>query len=157
LPDGQPHFSPDGKQLVFQREIEGGTRLMLVGIDGTGLRPLLPDVDASAPAWSPRGDTIAFTLAGHATETTTFNIATVRPDGTHLRTLTDTPAPSGSFEPAYSPNGNHLVFSQSTPDGCPLFTANASGHNPQPLTADPGCFVDASWGPDVRRSGTGHD
>jgi len=145
LPDGQPHFSPDGRRLVFQREEPTRTQLMIVRIDGSGLRRLLPGVDGFAPSWAPSGERIAFTLAHHAAQPTS-DIATVRPDGTGLRLLTHTTADTSAFTPAYSPPGSRLVWSQSTPTGCRLVVATATGRNPRPLPTGDGCILDPSWG-----------
>ena len=146
-PDGQPQFSPDGKQLVFQREVPGGTRLMIVRTDGSGLRPLLPGADAFAPSWAPDGRRVAFTLAIHTGDTTTINVATVHPDGTDLRLLTNTSSANAAFAPDYSPSGRRIVFSQSDADGCHLVISSVTGQHPRALPNGPGCLVDASWGP----------
>ena len=145
LPDGQPHFSPDGRRLVFQREEPTRTQLMIVRIDGSGLRRLLPGVDGFAPSWAPSGERIAFTLAHHAAQPTS-DIATVRADGTGLRLLTHTTADTSAFTPAYSPPGSRLVWSQSTATGCRLVVATATGRNPRPLPTGDGCILDPSWG-----------
>jgi Tol biopolymer transport system component len=147
LPDSQPQFSHDGKQLVFQREVPGASRLMIVRTDGSGLRPLLPGVDASAPSWAPDGRRVAFTLAVHTGNSTTFNVATVHPDGTDLRLLTNTSAANAAFAPDYSPGGQRIVFSQSDADGCHLVIGSVTGQHPRTLPTGPGCLVDASWGP----------
>jgi Tol biopolymer transport system component len=120
---------------------------MIVHTDGTGLRSLLPDVDGSVPSWAPSGERIAFTLVTHGTTTTSVDIATVRPDGSGLRVLTDSSDGVDSFAPDYAPHGSRLVFSRGTPDGCPLVITHSSGHGARVLTpAASGCYVDASWG-----------
>ena len=144
LPDGQPHFSPDGRHLVFQREEPTRTQLMIVRVDGSGLRRLLPDVDGSAPSWAPGGERIAFTLVHH-TDPSTSDIATVRPDGTGLRLLTHTAADTSAFTPDYSPPESRLVWSQSTATGCRPVVASATGRNPLPLPTGDGCILDPSW------------
>ena len=54
-PDGQPQFSPDGRYLVFQREVPTGNQLMIVRTDGQGLRRLLPGLDGFAASWARAG------------------------------------------------------------------------------------------------------
>lgn len=146
-PDGQPQFSPDGKRLVFQREVPGGSRLMIVRTDGSDLRPLLPGTDAFTPSWAPGGRRVAFTIAVHTGDSTTFNIATLHPNGTDLRLITNTSEANAAFAPDYSPNGERIVFSQNDPDGCHLVIASVTGKNPRKVQTGSGCLVDASWGP----------
>jgi Tol biopolymer transport system component len=145
LPDTSPHFSPDGTQLVFAREVPGGSQLMIVGADGSGLRPL---VDGAGPNWSPDGKHVAFGLARTTGDTTTFDIAIVRPDSTHVRLLTNEPADlRAAFEPDYSPTGRRIVFSEADASGCRLVTIGATGEHPRTLPTGEGCYFNPSWGP----------
>jgi TolB protein len=147
LPDNQPQFSPDGRHLVFSRELADGThQLMTVRIDGTGLRPLLPGVDGSAPSWSPDGKRIAFTLVTRTAASTFVDIATVRPDGAGLKPLTRNGPDSASSAPDYSPDGTRIAFSQGSINGCNLLTIRSSGHDRRDLPGQ-GCLSDPSWGP----------
>src|SRR5205814_2212406 len=59
-----------------------------------------PSLEGDAPAWSPRGDRIAF-VRGSA-------LYTVTPAGRKLRALTKGRA--GDFGPAWSPDGRRIVF-----------------------------------------------
>jgi Tol biopolymer transport system component len=144
LPDTSPRFSPDGTHLVFAREVPGGSQLMIVGADGTGLRPL---VDGTGPDWSPDGKHVAFGLARTTGDTTTFDIAIVRPDAVHMRPLTNEPADlRAAFEPDYSPSGRRLVFSETDASGCRLVTLGATGGHPRTLPTGEGCYFNPSWG-----------
>jgi Tol biopolymer transport system component len=150
-PDGHPSFSPDGRKIVFVREVEGGGRLMVVNTDGSGLRPLLPGVNAFDPVWSPDGRRIAFTLLGRSNDQDVVDVATVKPDGTHLRRLThEPPVPSAAFQPDYSPRGRDVVFSESDANGCRLVVAHTNGTHLRQLPTGEGCFFNASWGTAAR-------
>jgi Tol biopolymer transport system component len=146
LPDSQPQFSPDGTQLVFERELPAGNQLMIVRVDGTGLRPLLPGVEGFTANWAPDGKRLVFTLGRQAGESMTFDIATVRPNGTDLRLLTDTAPGSPAFTSDYAPGGQRIVYSQADADGCHLVIAGVMDTYSRSLPTGPGCFVDASWG-----------
>jgi hypothetical protein len=54
-----PSFSPDGKSIAFAICLVI-CRLHVVGVDGFGLRQLLPEDNMHSPAWSPDGRWIAF-------------------------------------------------------------------------------------------------
>ena len=92
-----------------------------------------------SPAWSPRGDLIAFTKiqGGY------FHIGIMEPDGANERLLTR------SFldeSPAWAPNGRIIVFTREDPrtDRSRLMTIDITGYNerelPTPLDAS-----DPAW------------
>ncbi|MGW4675622.1 cell wall-binding repeat-containing protein [Streptomyces sp. NPDC004324] len=57
----EPSMSPDGQSLVFTRGVAGHRQLFTVKADGTGLTQVTTDpVDHHRPAWSPKGDRIAY-------------------------------------------------------------------------------------------------
>jgi len=57
------------------------------------------------PEWSPRGDLIVFT---RFLDQQNFEVFTVRPDGSDLRRLTNTPANEGHA--VWSPDGEMILF-----------------------------------------------
>jgi hypothetical protein len=67
---GTPAWSPNGRTLAFSRHptgsgVNAAGDIWLVGIDGTGLRPLaLTPADERAPCWSPDGKALAFSMEG---------------------------------------------------------------------------------------------
>ena len=95
---------------------------------------------ARSPVWSPDGTRIAFKIGKAFGE-----IATIRPDGSDLKTVTV--RPSGEWlsvtTPMWSPTGQHLAYRQLSfrkpvdfPADFDVFVAPADGRDPVNLTAD---------------------
>jgi Tol biopolymer transport system component len=78
------------------------------------------------PAWSPRGDRIAFTAKDRGE--VDYDIFTIRPDGTGLRRLTS--AAGNDSHPAWSPDGEWIAFASAR--GGFKDEAVLHPYNPQP-------------------------
>ncbi|HEX7593299.1 MAG TPA: LpqB family beta-propeller domain-containing protein, partial [Anaerolineae bacterium] len=77
----EPHWSPDGKQLVFVRD----DALWIVQADGTGARELTDHPAGNTdPRWSPDGTRIAFYSRRRGWE----HLWTIAPDGSALTQIT---------------------------------------------------------------------
>ncbi len=104
-------LSPEGTRLVCAASgvehglrTKGGLRIVSL-VDGKTTR-LTTGWD-NTPAWSPRGDLIAFT----GFETGDFEIYTIHSDGTGLRQLTHTHG--NDAHPIWSPDGRWIAFTSS--------------------------------------------
>jgi Tol biopolymer transport system component len=111
-------FSPDSKRLAYATQ--GGT--LAVTDLATHARTTLRR-HAVAPAWGPR--LIAFGATSRRGSQTIWNVATIRPDGTHLRRLTrihPTRQYFGLVPRAWSANGRRLATATRGADGYWLTT-----------------------------------
>ena len=100
---GFPSWSPDGQKLVYQQD---GHLVVLTMATNNRVNLTSPGGQRdNFPKWSPRGDWIAFTSDRDGDEQ--FRIYLIRPDGTGLHKLTDSP---GDAHCAWSPDGKSLVF-----------------------------------------------
>jgi TolB protein len=159
--DSNPSFSPNGKQIVFDRgPLQGHvTHIFNVNVDGTGLRQITNEAGSdSDPTFTPNGRAIVFVSnrksSGRRDRT---NIFSMRPNGTQLRVLIG--GPREEYEPDVSPNGRSIAFA-STRDhghGPNIFVARMNGSHMRELTHSrhdcfsSACYSHPSWSPDGKR------
>ncbi len=153
-----PSFSPDGTRLVYRvgasyERLHTQRGLRIVSLADGKIRQLTNGWD-DFPAWSPRGDRIAFT--GFATGD--YEIYTIRADGTGLRQLTHTHGDDA--HPVWSPDGRWIAFVSSRkgwkdeamisfgsqPYG-EIFVMRADGRDARQLTDDQWEKAVAAWPP----------
>ncbi len=117
-------WSPDGTRLVFVHQGE----IYTVDPDGGNIRRLTNDAEADAqPAWAPGGTEIAF-VSNRDPSPFGSDIYSITPDGSRI-----TPVSVGGISdvsgPAYSPDGNMIVYRSSDqvgPDGLHITTLDGS-------------------------------
>lgn len=152
-----PNVSPDGKKISFLCCPNGNpdaTALFTSSLDGSNVLQLTPfsfDV-AVKQDWAPDGQHLVFTKNGDVPiPGKSANIATIRPDGTHLRMIThyrggDVKAIAGS----YSPDGRWIVFRLNDHGLFGLFKIHPDGTHLRtilPLSSFRPGFID--WGPRI--------
>lgn len=100
--------APDGHTLVFVRRLEDRAELFTIDIDGENLRRLTrspPGTEWNGPHWSPNGQAIA---ASRWASGGWLDLVTLDPASGEVRELTRDRAKD--VEPAWTPDGRHLVF-----------------------------------------------
>lgn len=137
-----PRFSPDGRKIAFQND--GPRSLCTINPDGTDLRTIAYDTydDYAMPEWSRDGKRLACARGGGST----WNLYTLKPDGSDLTQVTD-----GHYEdtnPTWSPDGRKIAFitnrwhdAYSTYSS--IYLMDANGDNLQRITPDTGAWF--SW------------
>ncbi|HSM61282.1 MAG TPA: hypothetical protein VK849_10815, partial [Longimicrobiales bacterium] len=123
----QPRFSPDGSRIAFVSDRDGLNNIWTTAPDGSDPRQVTSERerDVNSPAWSPDGETIfarkhyVFSRSLGAGEIWMWH----RTGGSGLQ-VTDRPnEQQDQGEPAVSPDGRWLYYSQDVTQG-PLFQYN---------------------------------
>ncbi|QSX37297.1 amidohydrolase family protein [Shewanella sedimentimangrovi] len=117
----QPVYSPDGKYIAFTSDEDGGDNIWVMNADGSNPRPVTKETFRllNSPAWSPDSQYLVarkhFTASRSlgAGEVWLYHIA-----GGEGVKLTERPNDQKDLgEPAYSPDGRYIYFSQDDTPG----------------------------------------
>jgi TolB protein len=156
---GVPAWSPDGKRIAFQCEVQpspgdpGYGRICVMGADRSDVHQLPQSpptgVIDSAPQWSPNGRQIAFGRGVRDQQA----IFVMNADGSGARQLTPWPLRAG--QPDWSPDAKRIVF-YSNRDGpanvsANLYTISSGGTGLRQLTHARGGrvqYLSATFSPD---------
>ena len=119
--DMQPRFSPDGAHIAYTSDAGGGDNIWIVGADGSDPRAVTTESFRllNNPVWSPDGQYIA--ARKHFTARRSLGTGEIwlyhRSGGSGLQ-LTEKPNDQKDVgEPAFSPDGRYVYFSQDTTPG----------------------------------------
>jgi Tol biopolymer transport system component len=108
--DIQASVSPNGRQIAFARFGARGiiSQVYVMNGDGSGEHAVTPPaLEGSDPHWSPTGNLITFTSNCCRPGS---NVYVMHPDGAGISRLTQTPFPHNSFQSAYAPAADRIVF-----------------------------------------------
>ena len=103
-----PHWSPDGRQILFfVHDSEGRRKIYLLPSEGGKPQMLLPSDNRIErnPNWSPDGRRIVFDTG----ETTDLSKQTIRILDLSNGQITEIPGSQGRWSPRWSPNGRYIA------------------------------------------------
>lgn len=152
--DATPYFSPNGRQIVFSRQVGAGSHIMLMNADGSGVRDLTPTSNQSnsSPTFTPDGRRIVF--IGDANPDPAEALGTVEimnTDGTGVRDLTPANR-EDEADPEVSPDGRFVAFDTATPlESLPRVVVRipvGGGGTPNLLVGDWGLTREPAYSPD---------
>jgi dipeptidyl aminopeptidase/acylaminoacyl peptidase len=147
-----PEVSPDGQTVTFLSTTANGLdALFAIDINGGTARQVTPTLWGIAfkHDWAPDGSRIVVSDNAGDTPDQPTNMATVRPNGTGLRYLTDLQTPDQrALAGGYSPDGKWIVFRRENGDQNALRIVRTDGQGEQtvlPFSSFKPRFID--WGP----------
>lgn len=152
---GYPVFSPDGKQLVFERTVSGFSKpagkqaVFVAGIDGSNPRRLTPwaENDGDNPDWSPDGKWIIF--HSHVDDPThQSQIFLIHPDGSGRKQLTHFKDGTHVASSTFSPDGKWVAISKGPEGGnIDIYIMRIDGSHMRRVTHSKLWESAPDWGP----------
>jgi len=127
----QPRFSPDGKRIAYVSDAGGGDNVWVMNADGTGARAVSTEDFRllNNPVWHPSGDYVA--ARKHYSGTRSLGSGEIwlfHASGGKGVALNDKPNWQKDLgEPAFSPDGRYVYFSQDATPGR-TFEYNKNSH-----------------------------
>lgn len=144
--DGQPAWSPDGKQIAFVSTRDGNAGIWVMSADGSGQRRLTRSrANDTAPVWSPDGKRIGF-MCTVGTPRIVTEICVVGADGRGRRELT-TPSEGDNLYPQWS-HDSQLVLCTRSFGGYSVWSLRADGGGQSLFLAG---GAEAAYSPDGTR------
>jgi Tol biopolymer transport system component len=155
--DSGPVWSPDGRRIVFERDLvywgEDRYRLAVVRAAGGLARQLTKGPYDAMPTFSPNGRRIAFVRLTRSDAGATVSLYAIDRFGRHATRLV---SDGLDISPAWSPDGKTIAFSRLADPSLPieeatLYLADADGSHVRPLGQAPVTGVSPAWSPDGGR------
>ena len=102
--DDEPAWSPNGQLIAFHRVTAGGEQIMTISASGSGLQAV---ASGDEPNWAPDGSKIVYHDPRTGGGGQLFTVSA----GGGSPTAVPTSTPGGAVDPAFSPDGQQIVYS----------------------------------------------
>ena len=151
--DDAPSWSPDGSRIAFVSTRDGDPEIYLMRADGNEPTRLTRNPGADIhPHWSPDGHTLLWNSSRNSrsqSDPDTFELFTMRPDGTGVRQLTRGGIATYA---SWSPDGSRILLRKQLDDGnSEIFVMLPDGSQMTNLTQHPAFDGWPSWSRDGKQ------
>lgn len=156
--NGCPSWSPDGKQIVFCSDRDGGSEIYVMNADGSNPRRITSGPDRKYdPVWLPwnKIEFLSYEEGKSGTRSVKIINYHVNPDGSGLEAATECITYPGSTGKV-SPDGKRVVYAAVSVlnwepgNFTDIYVINIDGTGKKKLTTDAFC-VDPAWSPDGKK------
>jgi TolB protein len=153
--DEDPQLSPNGRWVVFERDVNGDPDIFKMKPDGSQVRRLTNNnmgaVDNEDAGWSPNGQRIVFS----SDRTGDDSLFLMNADGSQENRLTIPTATDDDSNPRWAPNGEKIAFTRefdsiSLVEAICVIRPNGNGENCV-TDKDFDAIDDAEWSPNSQR------
>ncbi len=132
--------------FVSTRGADGNADIWAIETDGSNPTQLTDTTaDEFHPAWSPRGNRIAFCSNRDSADSIAYDIYLMDADGSNVTRLTHKPA--NECDVAWAPGGRRLVFASSRSGNPDLYLINRDGSGLKRLTKTQADETAPDWAP----------
>lgn len=157
--EGYSSWSPDGEHIAYVRDRDSNRDIYILNVDSGDIEALTarPTSADYSPAWSPDGDQIAF-VSNRSGSPNIFVVdiacAGDSDECDQLATnLTSESSSRGNLDPAWSPDGEQILFASFGNDSIDIFVIDVDGSDLTQLTNTSFDFRFPAWAhldPDAR-------
>ena len=141
-----PAFAPSGREILFTGSVrQNYLDLYTVKLDGSDLKQLTKNGNASQGRFDPSGNKIVFCAFRDGRD----NISTMNSNGGNISQLTNNGIKNQT--PVWSPNGKKIAFASNRSGTFQIYAMNADGSAQRQLTRGKESHLSPTFSPDGRQ------